>query len=89
MNEDDWCVCLKYACVEDNKKCELKNKNKNLFVKVCIKVFINQQQKNLPIKTLFVESLSPPGRSSLEILTASPTVAFATLVASAVILEAC
>ena len=50
---------------------------------------VHQQHNDLPMKTLLVESLSPPGRPSLEILSASPTVAFATLVASAVILEAC
>ena len=59
------------------------------YVQGCIGERVNQQHDALPMKTLFVESLSPPGRPSLEILAASPTVAFAALVASAVILEAC
>jgi hypothetical protein len=61
---------------------------KNKCVHGCICVCVYQQHNDLPMKTLLVESLSPPGRPSLEILAASP-VAFATLVASAVILEAC
>ena len=44
---------------------------------------------DLPMNTLFDESLSPPGLPSFDILDASPTVTLTTLVASAVILDAC